>query len=295
MASARYRAAIPAQATGATLNDPDADCLIFAKPCADDLLVAQRGRERGATVIMDWCDAHLWRRAYRDLSALAHRTTACTPWMAQLLTEDLGVPSVTVIPDPYELEEEPPHTTDAGRLFWFGHASNYEGLQRVRGLLDGFDLRVMSNVAGAIPWSMEGLREELRRADVVVLPETAPYKSANRAVEAIRMGCFVVAEPHPSLEAIPGIWVGSLREGVQWAQQHPQQCREQLTQSQAFVREQYSPAHVANAWKTLWTELRSSWDVGISHGTGGPTSMGHEPPPTPISSQTCGRYRLSPA
>ena len=58
MASARYRAAIPAQATGATLNDPNADILIFAKPCSDDLPVAQRGRERGATVIMDWCDAH---------------------------------------------------------------------------------------------------------------------------------------------------------------------------------------------------------------------------------------------
>jgi hypothetical protein len=66
-------------------------------------------------------------------------------------------------------------------------------------------LRVVSNFEGAIPWSKETMLEEFARADIVVIPTTASYKSANRAIEAIRQGCFVVAEPHPALEGFPDL------------------------------------------------------------------------------------------
>jgi hypothetical protein len=47
----------------------------------------------------------------------------------------------------------------------------------------------------------------------VVIPATAPYKSANRAIEAIRQGCFVVAEPHPALEGFP-IYIGNIKHAI---------------------------------------------------------------------------------
>ena len=247
MASFRYRVQIPASHLGWSINDETADTLIFSKPTASNVATAVRKKSDGGRALVDVCDAHLHRPHYQDFIRLADAVVVPTPFLAQLILEDCGV-EATVIPDPYELPEQPPHT-HGSKLFWFGHASNAYSLEPYLPFLRTQDFRLMSNLPGAIPWSQQGLVEELTRANIVVLPETAPYKSANRAIEAIRAGCFVVAEPHPSLESIPGIWVGNLLKGIEWAIQNPSLSTERLMQSQAYVREQYTPERVANAWK----------------------------------------------
>jgi hypothetical protein len=199
--------------------------------------------------------------------------------MAQLIHEDLGV-AVQAIPDPYECDERPPHVSGA-RLFWFGHKTNYYSLERYLPLLKDYDLLIMSNVEGAMPWSLDSLKIELQRADIVLLPETAPYKSANRAVEAIRSGCFVVAEPHPSLEEIPGIWAGSLLEGIEWTRAHLQEANARTTQAQSYVRSRFAPQTLAHAWRSLLDRLNYACISGaeVSAGLDGPTSMDLTPRP----------------
>lgn len=255
MASYRYRAQIPSDELSASLNDRDADCLIFAKPVKDDIAIADACHARGGKVIVDICDPHLHLPHYQRLIELADAVTASTAWLATMIEQDCSRACVNVIPDPYEFDELPPHTTGSS-LFWFGHKTNYYSLERFLPWID--EVRVMSNLDGAIPWSVDGLKAELAKADIVLIPETAPYKSANRTVEAIRAGCFVVAEPHPSLEGIPGIWIGDLRKGIIWARANPDLCRAQLTQSQAYVRERYSPERVGNAWRTLFIKLENA-------------------------------------
>lgn len=246
-ASYRYRARIPAEAMGASLNDKTAGTLIFSKPQANELMDMERARARGAWVVVDFCDDHFDWPHYAEALRLADMVTCPTEKMHEII-KTRGRTAM-VIPDPYEYDELPPHCNGT-RLLWFGHEVNKMSLARIMPDLEGYTLRVVSNFGGAIPWSRETLLEETAHADIVVLPATDEYKSPNRCIEAIRRGCFVVAEPHPALNNIPGIWIGNIKEGIEWAQQHPQQANERVSLSQSYVRERFHPKTLASAWKS---------------------------------------------
>jgi uncharacterized Rossmann fold enzyme len=260
-ASWRYRAKIP---TGdwATLNDLTADTLIFAKPQASELMDMARAKARGAWVVVDFCDDHFDWMHYQEALRLADAVTCSTTEMAKRIKE-LGR-DATVIPDPYEFPEMPPHCNGVN-LLWFGHHVNRDSLQRILPDLKGYPLRVVSNFDGAIPWSKETMLEEFARADIVVIPTTASYKSANRAIEAIRQGCFVVAEPHPALEGFP-IYIGNIKEGIEWTKQ--QNMNKLILEAQNFVRERFTPQILIDKWKTA-TKRPTTLDADKRNGTVG--------------------------
>jgi hypothetical protein len=280
-ASYRYRGAIPAKALGVEMNDESADVWILAKITKAAPAFIERARSLKKRVIVDVCDAHLTLPHYQTAITRADAVTVPSSMLGALIYEDFGR-FATVIDDPYEFEEVLPHVA-GNRLLWFGHASNYSGLAMFREALKDYPLQIVSNLENCIPWSKETMREEFIKADIVLLPDSAPTKSANRAVEAIRQGCYVVATPHPSLEGIPGIWVGDFMKGVAWASSHQKEANERLIQSQAYVRARFSPARVANAWKTLAMACVSNWGAGISRGKDGSISTETVPSPMPIS------------
>jgi hypothetical protein len=284
MASYRYRGLIPSRELGWPMNDESADIWIVSKIDRGTPAFIDKAHARGKHVVVDACDLHFQEPWYRLAIESADHVTAPTDVSAWLLGDEFGK-SVTAIDDPYEFDEAAPHVQGV-KLFWFGHASNYYSLEPWLPDLKSYDLRIMSNIDGAMPWSIESLKEQLAWADVVLIPETAPYKSANRAVEAIRRGCFVVAEPHESLRQIPGIWRGNLLKGVQWVQQNPQLTTGHIEQAQSYVRERFSPARVANAWRTIIEACASSWGVDISRGMVGSMLMASDPPSVPMSSAT---------
>ena len=260
-ASWRYRAKIPA-GDWATLNDLTADTLIFAKPQANELMDMARAKARGAWVVVDFCDDHFDWLHYQEALRLADAVTCSTTEMARRIKE-LGR-DATVIADPYEFPEMPPHYAGTN-LLWFGHHVNRDSLQRILPDLKGYPLRVVSNFEGAIPWSKETMLEEFARADIVVIPTTASYKSANRAIEAIRQGCFVVAEPHPALKDFP-IYIGNIKEGIEWTKQ--QNMNELISKAQRFVREEFSPQILIDKWKSA-TRRPTTLDADQRNGTVG--------------------------
>lgn len=245
MASYRYRAQIPAKSLDAEINKYPADILIFAKPQPREVDWARWAQSEGHKIVADFCDDHFEQPHYKQMATIADLVTCSTPALAERLFR----PSY-MVPDTYEFEECAPHCAGAN-LLWFGHSSNFHSLRK---LGDVGPLRVVSNIAGAIPWSLEALQSELRRADIVLMPATADYKSPNRTLEAIRMGCFVVAEPHPAINDFP-IWVGDIKEGIEWATQNPEQANQMTQLAQAFIREKYSPAIQASAWRTALATL----------------------------------------
>lgn len=260
-ASWRYRAKIPA-GDWATLNDLTADTLIFAKPQASELMDMARAKARGAWVVVDFCDDHFDWLHYQEALRLADAVTCSTTEMAKRIKE-LGR-DATVIADPYEFPEMPPHYAGIN-LLWFGHHVNRDSLQRILPDLEGYPLRVVSNFEGAIPWSKETMLEEFARADIVVIPTTASYKSANRAIEAIRQGCFVVAEPHPALKDFP-IYIGNIKEGIEWTKQ--QNMNKLISKAQRFVREEFSPQILIDKWK-IATRRPTTSDAEKRNGTVG--------------------------
>ena len=245
MASYRYRAAIPAKELGWGLNEP-ADLKILAKPQAHEL----SGR-----YIADFCDDHFdklpfYRRALAEAVAVTCPTKAMQERIRGLGRE------AHVVPDPYEYPEMMPHCRGVN-LLWFGNQTNIYSLQRVWPQIVGYPLRVISNAQGAIPWSFGGMFQEFIYADIVIMPATKEYKSPNRAVESIRQGCFVVAEPHPSLDELP-IWKGNIKEGIEWARANPDKANEMTRQAQAFISTRFSPRTQADAWRKVLASVSTS-------------------------------------
>lgn len=270
MASYRYRAEIPARMLGASLNDWTADVLIVSKPDGVNIHDVAAQQARGAKLIVDICDNHLSLLHYKRMLALADAVTCSCEVLRQRL-EEMGY-DATVIDDPYEFDEEPPHYEPTNDLLWFGHALNLSSLERIKPQLAGYPLRVVTNANGQIPWSVAQMRIEFALADIVVLPATAEYKSCNRAVEAIRQGCVVVAEPHPSLMDIPGIWVGNIKEGIEWASQHPAEANQRTERAQTYVNDRFSPVTVGCAWSRVIQACLSTSAPGAVSGPTGSTT-----------------------
>jgi hypothetical protein len=253
MASYRYRAAIPAQYLRAEINDWTASTLIFSKPLPHELIQMAEARLKGQRVVVDFCDDHFEWIHYQEAlrladvlvcgtTVMAERIKACRKWIDK--------PEPIVIPDPWEFPLQAPHAA-GWRTLWFGHAVNRPSLMRILPDLEGMDLRVVSNFEGAIPWSMETLYHELTLADIVVMPASDTYKGANRTVEAVRSGCFVIAEPHPAIADIPGIYIGNIKEGIEWLKQQPLlEVHRRISMAQKYVTDAFSPSTVASAWKT---------------------------------------------
>jgi hypothetical protein len=264
-ASYRYRASIPAREMGAAINDLTADVLVFAKPQPEEVKEIRSGSV--VDICDDWFDEYPW---YTPMARAADAITCPTEKMAERLKQR-GF-NATVIPDPYEFAEAEPHY-NGNNLLWFGHGMNIDDFLRAKSQIVGYPYRVVSNVPGTIQWSTPVLLNELEKADIVVIPKCAEYKSANRAVEAIRRGCFVVANSHPSLADIPGIWIGDLREGIEWASRNPQEASDWTRRAQNFVSCQYSPQRISTAWKkTCEAVWDSTSDAGIGTGMDGSTS-----------------------
>jgi hypothetical protein len=250
------------------VNDLAANVLVFCKPQRQEVIEARVAISKGKRIVVDICDDWLkeypW---YMEMIRMADAVTCPTHEMANRIYARGTEP--TIIPDPYEFEQAEPHCA-GNRLLWFGHGTNIADLKAALPLLLSYPLRVVSNIPGTIPWSVPTLLDEMAHADIAVFPRYALYKSSNRAIEAIRRGCFVVAEPHPSLEGIPGIWVGNLKGGIEWASRNQGEANRMTGEAQNFASKYHSPSRIGSAWKTICEAVSDCISVaGTSVGKAG--------------------------
>jgi glycosyltransferase involved in cell wall biosynthesis len=95
----------------------------------------------------------------------------------------------------------------------------------------------------------------LRDCDLCVIPvdvanRAKSVKSANRLVEALRAGRFVVASPLPAYrEFSESALVGEdIAQGIAWAVDHPAEVAARIRAGQLMVEQYYSPAAIAQQW-----------------------------------------------
>lgn len=166
-------------------------------------------------------------------------------------------------------------------LLWFGYPSNLGGLQDALEDLAGaaqvaslhidcvtrrepaveewmatmnahFSPRVQ---LGLHAWSPETMRERLAACDLVIIPARLDEpgklaKSANRLLEGLVAGKFVVAHPVPAyLEFQEHAWIGErLSQGIAWAAAHPRKAVQRIRSGQRLAAARYSPAAIARRW-----------------------------------------------
>jgi glycosyltransferase involved in cell wall biosynthesis len=176
------------------------------------------------------------------------------------------------------------------RLLWFGGSPrNYASLQAWLPKLEAWcrkgvaaDLTVVAAPAAEIeadlgryrdegeaalrlrflPWSLPLMQTALAGCDLVLLPGDPANAlkhavSANRLIEGLQAGRFVVASAIPSyLEFRDAAWIGEpLDEGLDWALAHPQEVRSRIALGQARIDREYSPAVIGAKWHRVLTDL----------------------------------------
>lgn len=231
-------------------------------------------RDAGSRVAFDICDDHFEHpergAAVRNLAAVADVLTVPTEVMRDIVWDQLGR-DARVVEDPYEYPEVAPRFAPQGepRLMWYGHINNLKALVSVWPSLDGCRIAMVTDTetmrkAGipltVVDWSRENMVRVFNETDMVILPVELHKprklaKSTNRMVEAIRQGRFVVASPLPAYQQFAEwMWLGDIREGVDWAVAHPDEVLDRIKKAQDYVREKFSPDTIANKWLEVFNE-----------------------------------------
>lgn len=284
MGSYRLRALIPSKETGWAFNDFSADVLILSKPMQNELPLLDSGK----FIVVDFCDPHfITFPHYREFLKRANAITCSSEMMRQLIASQ-GREAI-IIPDCIDNERSEPHSNGA-KLAWFGHQTNFQSINKLRPQLVGYELRVLCNTTLANwcePLNHKSRDEVLKWADIAIFPQTDAYKNPNRAVTALMAGCFVVAEPHPAYVGLP-VYVGDIKEGIEWAVKNPQAVRENILKGQDYVYGLYNPRTVASAWRTA---IQSVCTSGAEN-TDGKDSLTAISPML-MSTPTCENYRLT--
>lgn len=263
MASYRYRCAIPGQELEkhghqVAFNGGDAHIAVFTKPTLDDLTVSKVIKANGCLVIVDIGDNHFEHPelgdVYRKMVQIADVTVAPTKVMADIHAKYTDV-DTWVIPDPYELPRAVPHA-NGDKLLWFGGNWN---LKDVHPYVKHPNLNIVTgpNVPdgmGWTPWSPESQATALSEANIVLLPHRpgTEYKTANRLINAVRAGCFVVADPHPQYEEFRDmVWTSGVATGLRWVEENRSYLNEGVIAAQKYVEKHYSPKAIGDLWATL--------------------------------------------
>ncbi len=266
-ASYRYRAAIPAQAIGASVNGGEGSVYIFSKPTPDDVILAKECKAEGVKVVADLGDDHfrhpVWGPIYVEMAKLCDALVTPTENMAGRIMKYIGRKADAVIPDPYEEALTAPHANGPqAQYLWFGSPSNLKDLDTYRPFLKNMPLTIVTGPNNRkdlpyVPWSPTVQTDELHKANIVLIPirPGVEYKSPNRLVNALRAGCFVVASDHPSTKEFQRyIWAGNVMTGVKWAQYFHHELDDIVKDGQAFC-EQFSPENIGKQWTQLLSSL----------------------------------------
>lgn len=189
--------------------------------------------------------------AYHGMVAAADVVTACSDAMAEVVKAATGREAV-VIDDPWECGEEAA-AVRGEYVVWFGHGANVETL---RPYADLPNLRVVSNVRGAIPWTRAKERSAISQAAVVLLTGK-PTASTNRIVKAIRSGRFVVTPSGvPSWEQFREYcWIGDVREGVEWALNNREDARCRILAGQQYISATFRPSLITGRWMEVFDSI----------------------------------------
>lgn len=262
LASYRYRTRMPAlhladSGHTVSINGGDADVAIFSKPVPEDMEIARQCKKEGTTVYADLIDDHFesprWGETYKEMVSIADKVITATDAMRDSIHERFGRDSV-VIPDPFEAEREEPHA-DGEKVLWFGHQKN---IGEVVPYLEKFkELSVVTGnnnkLTGYIPWSTDSLKAELAYNNLVILPSADDRKSANRLINAVMSGCFVLsARSATKNEFREFLWVNdNIMTGYQWAREFRDDLNDLVRGCQDYIIKNYSIDVIGKQWEEI--------------------------------------------
>jgi hypothetical protein len=237
IASSRLRAAIPQRELRKLGVDEGRDILVYGKHCVD-MQTALLFKKR----VYDICDDHfhtMHEAYYREHAQKADLITVNTDEMARIVLRETGRKAI-IIPDPYESDEQPAGYCEG--VLWFGHESNVKTIEPYRDVID----RVLTHPE----WTRDIQLHAIKECALVCIPtDDRKGKSANRLIEAVRNGRFVVAGDLPAHDEFKDfMWIGDIQKGIEWAKRNKGECILRVRECQSYIRDKYSPERIGQLW-----------------------------------------------
>jgi len=264
-------------------SELDADTLvIFLK--GTRIHTIQRAQALGARTVYDLCDNKFEeKQEYVPCCLTADLVSVNSVQMGASVKAHTGRDSI-VMPDPFERPRLLPKFSP-GRdinLLWFGSQSSFKFLpmmeiwQRLEKevcnysytmvssstnrVLGKFQLRQQKGSVTGInldrvnmkEWTWELQGQLLEQCDIVLMPvqtdnPRTDTKSANRVIDSLMSGRFVITTPLASYEEFaPYTWQGDYIEGIKWAQANPDQVIDKITKGQQYTEQNYSARVLSN-------------------------------------------------
>lgn len=261
LASTRFRLLIPSKhVRGVKYTLGKGDVTIFPKHVVP---LEDVTRWEGPT-LWDVCDDHFDNPSlsdyYRAMPGLVDRVSCTTPYLAGRIKQVCGVDAV-VISDPLEFPRREPKLERVENLFWYGHKTNLDPLLDLD--TTGYNLVCVSNLDAdwCLPWSSANMRKGYDWCDAVIIPvkqdleqASALAKSPNRMTEAINAGRFVVANHMPAYDGYE-MYLGDIREGLEWLKNNREEALQRLKKSQNLVETLHSPQVIARQWERVFSSM----------------------------------------
>ena len=111
-------------------------------------------------------------------------------------------------------------------------------------------------------WSEAGQWEAVEEADLVLVPanldkQKNTVKTANRLVDALQSGRFVIAVPVPAYQPLfEYAWLGlDPVAGIRWALDNPEKVLDKIQRGQEYVQAHHSIHTIARHWVDVFIEL----------------------------------------
>lgn len=238
----------------------------------------QRARDLGAKTIYDLCDNKFEEKEeYEPCCKLADLVSVNSENMGISAKHHTGRDYI-VMPDPYERPKLDPAFNPGSiiELLWYGSQSSFKFLpivelwQRLEKEIKNYRYTMISQKTDRVlskmqqrqakgqvsginfsklnmeQWTWERQGELLKTCDIVVMPVVTDNprtdtKSANRLIDALMSGKFVITTPLASYQEFePYTWQGDYIEGIKWAINNPEGVIKKITKGQKYTQERYS-------------------------------------------------------
>jgi hypothetical protein len=252
---------------------PDADIVVFSKHWQyNDWSYAYFCSLRGQKVVFDVCDDHFDSKHadhYKRMCDVATAVTCNSEVMAEVIQKHTGRVAA-VVKDPVLTQRKLYQKRDAS-LLWYGQMANIQSLFTVYTEYVKVPLEVVVPGPFEPPeymredqvrwtkWFPNVIESAATRNTIALLPYRTDRKakSANRVLEALNSGLYVLTDPLPAVEDLErfGIWYldEGLQEGVKYYEEND--LTGEMASAQRLIDLYYTPKAIAEDWQRVFAAI----------------------------------------
>jgi hypothetical protein len=283
-ASKRLRAEIPSQIFGKVIDKivdtSDDDVVVLSKKTT--VRDIKYLLDRKIKFIFDICDDQFEDPTYSNMFKYAcenaNLIVVPTQSMKRLVESKINR-KVFVIGDPFERNRNPPcfNIDQKIKLLFFGCRDNFIPINwnKIINKLEGCGIdfqidAIFNNIEldyknfkneklNIHTWSFDKQTFLMENCDLIILPfmnnhKNISVKSANRIIESLQMGKFVISNFGVDSYKEFGDFIfldnyDKICEGIIWACANKNDVLDKIKRGQEYINSYYSPTHISNLWK----------------------------------------------